>query len=145
RMLRIASLGVLLAGVGVVGWAAAQSPSKPLADTKKNSTPDAGSLPPAANDVELVERAIAARREYENSLRALHAHYLKAGDKQRVQWVEQELMGFHLQFKPSYNLDVKDVPPPTMEASVNIREANELFRAAMEYKGKGLGNDYILN
>ena len=48
-------------------------------------------------------------------------------------------------WKPSYNLDVKDVPPPTLEAKVNVREANELFRAAMEYKGKGFGDDYILN
>ena len=47
--------------------------------------------------------------------------------------VEQELVGFHLLFKPSYNLDVKDVPPPTLEASVNIREANELFRAKMGF------------
>src|SRR5206468_13024847 len=48
-------------------------------------------------------------------------------------------------FRPSYNLDVKDVPPPGLEAKVNVREANELFRAAMDYKGKGLGNDYVLN
>jgi hypothetical protein len=144
-MLRVTLLGLSLAGVGAAGWAAAQSPSKPLTDSKKNPAPDAGALPPAANDAELVERLINARREYETSLRVLHAHYVKAGDKQRVQWVEQELMGFHLQFKPSYNLDVKDVPPPTLEASVNVREANDLFRAAMEYKGKGLGSDYILN
>ena len=54
-------------------------------------------------------------------------------------------MGYHLLNKPSYNLDVQDVPPPRLEAKVNVREANELFKQAMEYKGKGLGNDYVLN
>ena len=54
-------------------------------------------------------------------------------------------MGYHLMWKPSYNLDVKDVPPPTLEAKVNVHEANELYRAAMEYKGKGFGDDYVLN
>jgi len=48
-------------------------------------------------------------------------------------------------WKPSYNLDVKDVPPPNLEAKVNVREANELFRAAMDYKGKGFGDDFVLN
>ena len=28
---------------------------------------------------------------------------------------------------------------------MNVREANDLYRPAMEYKGKGFGNDYILN
>lgn len=148
-MLRNALLGLSLAGVGAAGWAVGQSPSKPLSEGKKNLPPEpeagTGSVPPAANDVELVERTIAARREYENSLRALHGHYFKAGDKLRMQWAEQELIAFHLMFKPSYNLDVKDVPPPTLQADVNIREANELYRAAMEYKGKGSGNDFTLN
>ena len=48
-------------------------------------------------------------------------------------------------FKPSYNLDVQDVPPPTLEAKMNVSEANDLYRQAMEYKGKGFGSDYILN
>lgn len=141
-MLRILLVGASLVGVG---WAVAQSPNKPLADSKKNLPPESGSLPPAASDVELVERCIAARKEYENSLRALYEHYQRVGDKQRMQWAEQELMGYHLLFRPSYNLDVKDVPPPGLEAKVNVREANELYRQAMEYKGRGFGNDYILN
>lgn len=103
-------------------------------------------LPPAAtSDVELVERTNSARKEYEASLKKLWDHYQKAGDRMRAKWVEEELMGFHMLNKPSYNLDVQDVPPPTLEAKVNVREANELFRAAMTYKGKGLGSDYVLN
>lgn len=108
--------------------------------TKTGSTP-----PPASSDVEMVERVNTARKEYEASLKRLREHYWKAGDKPRIQWVEQELMGYHLLHKPSYNLDVQDVPPPTLEAKVNVKEANDLFKQAVEYKNKGSGNDYILN
>jgi hypothetical protein len=138
-MSRYTLLGLFCLGVGFVGWAGAESPGG-KSDKKSDSLP-----PAAATDVELVERAIAARKEYELSLRKLHEHYVKVGDKQRIEWSSDELMAFHLIFKPSYNLDVQDVPPPTLEAKVNVREANELFRQAMEYKGKGLGNDYVLN
>jgi hypothetical protein len=141
-MLRLALFGLTFASVG---WVIAQSPSKPIADQKK-TPPAENPLPPAAaSDVELVERVIAARKEYESSLKTLHEHYQRAGDKQRMQWSEKELISYHLLWKPSYNLDVKDVPPPSLEAKVNVREANEMYRSAMEYKGKGLGNDYILN
>jgi hypothetical protein len=140
-MLRLALLCLMFAGFG---WVHAQSPSKPLSDPKK--TPVADPIPHAvSNDVELVERLISARKEYENSLKALYEHYHRVGDKQRSLWIEKELMSFHLQWKPSYNLDVKDVPPPNLEAKVNVREANELYRAALEYKGKGFGEDYVLN
>jgi TolA-binding protein len=143
-MLRILFLVASTASVGVIGWAVAQSPNKPLPDSKTNLPPETGT-PTAASDVEHVERVIAARKEYEGSLKALYEHYAKVGDKQRLQWAEQELMAYHLIWRPSYNLDVKDVPPPGLEAKINVREANELYRAAMEYKGKGFGNDYILN
>lgn len=139
---------VLLAAAGcgavAVGWALADSPSKPLTEPAKAA--DAPLPPPAAaTDVQLVERVLAARKEYEGSLKALYEHYAKAGDKQRLQWTERELMAYHMMWKPSYNLDVKDVPPPTLEARVNVKEANDLYRSAMEYKGKGFGDDYILN
>ena len=139
---------VLLTAVGcgavAVGWALADTPSKPLSEPAKAAEPP---LPPpaAATDIQLVERALAARKEYENSLKALYEHYAKIGDKQRLQWTERELMAYHMMWKPSYNLDVKDVPPPTLEARVNVKEANDLYRSAMEYKGKGFGDDYVLN
>jgi hypothetical protein len=139
----LAILVVFGVGMVLVGWAIADSPSKPIAEPKK-PLPE-GAVPPPASDVELVERCIAARKEYENSLKALYEYYHRVGDKQRSLWTEQELMGYHLLFRPSYNLDVKDVPPPSLEARVNVREANELYRLAMEYKGKGFGNDYVLN
>src|SRR5262245_24287693 len=139
-------LGGMVAGAGGVGWVAAQ-PSKPMTTPTPGPAPAAAPAPQAdpppppatANDVALGQRCIAARKEYENSLKALYEHYNKIGDKIRTQWVERELMGFHLMMKPSYNLDVKDVPPPTLQATVNVKEANELYKAAMAYKGKGVG------
>lgn len=142
-MSRLIPLGVFALGVGLVGWTPGTAPvrAQDKADKKAGE-----SLPPAAtSDVELVERTNAARKEYEASLKKLWEHYKKTGDKLRVKWVEEELMGFHLLNKPSYNLDVQDVPPPGLEAKTNVREANDLYRAAMEYKGKGFGNDYTLN
>jgi hypothetical protein len=139
----IITLGV--GAAGFIGWAVAQTPNKSQPDAKKNLPVEAAAPPPAATDTELVEKCIAARKEYENSLRALYEYYHRVADKQRSTWTEQELMGYHLLFKPSYNLDVKDVPPATLEAKTNMREANELYRSAMEYKGRGFGNDYVLN
>ena len=143
-MRRVLQVGVYAAGVWMIGWAAVLAANPPAEKGDKKGGGD--SLPPpATSDVEIVERAISARREYEASLRKLREHYARVGDKLRVKWAEEELMGFHLLFKPSYNLDVQDVPPPGLEAKVNIREANDLYKAAMEYKGKGSGNDYVLN
>ncbi|MBN9121160.1 MAG: tetratricopeptide repeat protein [Planctomycetes bacterium] len=144
--MRVILLGLGLCGAGAVGWAVADStPSKPLTEPTKAGAGGEGLPPPAATDVQLVERALAARKEYESSLKALYEHYARVGDKQRLQWVERELMAYHMMWKPSYNLDVKDVPPPTLEARVNVKEANDLYRSAMGYKGKGFGDDYVLN
>ncbi len=96
-------------------------------------------------DAELVERVVSARKEYQQSLVALYEHYLKVGDRQRAQWVEDELKAYHLTAKPSYRLDILDVPPATLEAKVNVKEANDLYKLAMEYKDRGVGTDYTLN
>jgi hypothetical protein len=143
-MFRIIFLSGSLLVVGALSWAIADSPGKPLQDAKKNLPPETATAA-ASSDVELVERLITARKDYENSLKSLYEYYQRIGDRQRAQWVEHELMAYHMLLKPSYNLDVKDVPPPSLEAKVNVREANELYRTAMEYKGKGLGGDYVLN
>ncbi|MFO0805396.1 MAG: hypothetical protein U0791_20005 [Gemmataceae bacterium] len=132
RISLLTLLSVVLVGHGA-------DPAKP--EDKKDLPPGAS----ATSDVELVEKNLAARKEYENSLKKLWEHYKRTGDKQRTKWVEDELMGFHLVTKPSYNLDVQDVPPPTLEAKTNIRDANDLYKAAVEYKGRGIGNDYVLN
>ena len=128
-----------LLAAALVGHTRGADPAKP--DDKKDLPPGTS----VTSDVEVVEKNLAARKEYENSLKKLWEHYKRTGDKQRTKWVEDELMGFHLLTKPSYNLDVQDVPPPTLEAKTNIREANDLYKAAMEYKGRGLGSEYVLN
>jgi hypothetical protein len=110
--------------------------------------PKAAAPPPASavpNDADLVQRVIGARKEYQQSLAGLYQHYEKIGDRERAKWVEEELKTFHLMTKPSYRLDIADVPPPTLEAKANIKDANDLFIEAMKYKDKGTGTDYQLN
>jgi hypothetical protein len=142
-MRRYLVAGLFAAGVGTIG--SVGLPPIGLAADKADKKAGENLPPAAASDVELVERNIAARKEYEASLKKLWEYYQRSGDKLRAKWVEDELMGFHMLHKPSYNLDVQDVPPPGLEAKVNVREANDLYKMAMEYKGKGLGSDYVLN
>lgn len=105
--------------------------------------PPAG-LPRPSSDMELVERLLAARRDYQVSLEQLRAHYLGAGDVERARWVEEELRQYHRVPKQAYRLEL-DVPPPTLQASQNIPEANELYRRAMSFKDKGWGTEYADN
>ena len=53
----------------------------PAADAPK-AVP--GKPPAGPNDAELVERVIAARKEYQASLVALYEQYIKAGDRERT-------------------------------------------------------------
>ncbi|MBX3399615.1 MAG: hypothetical protein KF873_12805 [Gemmataceae bacterium] len=129
RMWFVVGTGLTLLGIGVGN----------SADPPK-ATPAKG-----FDDSALVERVIAARKEYQNSLVSLYEHYARIGDKERARWVEEELKAYHLMNKPSYRLDIQDVPPATLEAKVNRPEANNLYRIAKEYKGKGTGSEYTLN
>jgi tetratricopeptide (TPR) repeat protein len=128
-------LGAAVAAVAVGGsaWWLAGGADPPA---KKASVP---------NDAELVERVVAARKEYQASLIAMYEHYSKVQDKERAKWAEEELKAHHLAWKPSYRLDILDVPPANLEAKVNVKEANELVKMAMDYKDKGYGTDYTLN
>jgi tetratricopeptide (TPR) repeat protein len=96
------------------------------------------------NDVELVERLLAARKEYQVTLENLRAFYIQAGDIERARWAEEELLQYHRIGKQSYNLTL-DVPPPTLVPGPNSPEANELIRRAMQYKDKGWNTDYVDN
>lgn len=127
----------LLVCVGLGAVARAQAPAAtPL--------PAAAPAPGVNSDVELVERLLAARREYQTAIEALRAHYSAAGDLERTRWAEEELRQFHRIAKQAFRLDL-DVPPPTLQAAYNIPEANELYRRAMLYKDKGWGSDYVDN
>ena len=123
--------GLLLCGV--LGLCADNAPAKVVPK------------PGTSTDSESVERVLAARKEYQASLVALYQHYDKSGDRGRMKWVEEELKTFHMMNKPSYRLDIGDVPPATLEAKTNIKEANLLYVDAMKYKDKGSGGDYTLN
>jgi tetratricopeptide (TPR) repeat protein len=106
----------------------------PLHAEEKDSNPN--KAPPPPDDVPLVKRVMAARLEYQTAMEQLRAHYLQHGDMERVRWVEEELLSFHRISKRAYRLEL-DVPPPTLQPMYNIPEANEQFRRAMSYKGKG--------
>jgi len=97
------------------------------------------------SDIELVEKLLVARRDYQRTLVLLRAHYLQVGDMERQKWVEEELREYHRMNHQAYRLDL-DVPPPTLQASTNIPDANKLLTQARVYKDKGgFGNDYIDN
>ena len=102
--------------------------------------------PPGAktSDVELVERLLSSRKEYQASLEALRAHYIGQSDLDRARWAEEELIQYHRIPKQAFRLDL-DVPPPKLEAAHNYPEANELYRQAMSFKDKGWGTDFVDN
>jgi TolA-binding protein len=98
----------------------------------------------SANDLELVEKLLLCRRDYQKALENLRLHYLKAGDPEKAKWAEEELRQYHRISRHAFRLDL-DVPPPNLIGNTNIPEANQLFTAAMGYKDKGWGTEYIDN
>ncbi|MCS7044987.1 MAG: hypothetical protein NZO58_01395 [Gemmataceae bacterium] len=109
-----------------------------------NNPPAATAPASRGGDLELVEKLLVARREYQKALEALRAHYVQVGDVERAKWAEDELKQYHRILKPVYRLEL-DVPPPTLTGNVNVPEANKLFTRALEYKDKGWGTEYIDN
>ena len=101
--------------------------------------------PPKSGDLELVQKVLAARREYQRSLEQLYIHYHQVNDKERERWAKEELVNFHRIPQNAYILDL-DVPPPNLNGHTNVPEANKLFTWAMQkFKDKGMGTDYIDN
>jgi len=111
------------------------------------STPGTTTSSTRADDSALVEAVISARKSYQEQLLKLYDHYLKSNDRERARWVAEELRAYHLAWKPSYRLDIQDVPPVTLPGELkNEPKANELFKQAMEYKkARDTGNAFILN
>jgi tetratricopeptide (TPR) repeat protein len=106
-------------------------------------SPD-GQASPYKSDLELVEKLLVVRRDYQNDLEQLRAHYLATGDTERAKWAEDELIHYHRIPKYAYRLDLV-VPPPTLHGTTNVPAANKLYMRAMAYKDKGWGTDYIDN
>jgi tetratricopeptide (TPR) repeat protein len=131
-------IGILFGILSCAGLSEAQAP----VSAPPSGNPQPGQPP---SDLDKVERVLAARREYQIALEQLRMHYLQVGDYQRAKWAEDELVLFHRILKQPYRLEL-DVPPPSLKASYNIPEANELYRRAMGYKDKGWGGtDFIDN
>src|SRR5438270_2383594 len=125
------SLAVLAVLVGLAAT------SLPAQTTKSGTSKD-------NSDIELVEKLLVARRDYQRTLELLRAHYIQTGDWERSKWAEDELREYHRMNHQAYRLDL-DVPPPTLQAAVNIPEANKLIITAKQYKDKGFGLDYTDN
>jgi hypothetical protein len=105
-----------------------------------------GSSNERTGEVELIESVLKARKDYWTSLDKLRQHYVNTHDIEKSKWVEDELKAYHRMMKYSYRLDVKDVPPPTLQPKQNVVDANTLFRRAMEYKGRtATGDEQIDN
>jgi len=137
---RGAIIGMLLGVLGLAAAAVAQAPAPP-----PPTSPAIAVRPTASrSDIELVERLLAARRDYQVCLEQLRTHYSTAGDVERARWAEEELIQYHRVAKQAFCLEL-DVPPPTLQASQNIPEANELYKRAMSYKDKGWNTEYIDN
>lgn len=140
------ALAVLTAFVPTV-FVSAQAPP-PVFPVARAATPPANpgapNQPAARSDLEVVERLLASRRDYQASLEQVRNYYHSIGDVERVRWAEEELRQFHRIPKQAYSLEL-DVPPPTLQASQGIPEATELYRRAMAFKDKGWGNDLIDN
>jgi tetratricopeptide (TPR) repeat protein len=116
-----------------------------VADTNAPPTPK-GSAADRGGEVELVEGVLKARKDYWTSLDKLRQHYVATHDVEKAKWVEDELKSYHRMMKYSYRLDVKDVPPPTLQPKQNVVEANNLFRRAVEFKNKvGTGDELVDN
>lgn len=124
-------VGVLFVLLGLL--TAAEPPAAPK-----------GKRPPAKGDLEMVERLLAARKEYQATLETLRAHYVASGDVERGRWAEEELIQFHRINKYPFRLELV-VPPPTLQGNYNIPEANELYRQAMKFKDHGYGQDAVDN
>jgi hypothetical protein len=130
---------VALLGTALVFGQGADAPRDNAGKDKAGKTA-AGPL----KDLPLVERLLAARKEYQMTLETLRKHYISTGDVARARWAEDELMQFHRMSKQAFSLEL-DVPPSTLKGQYNIPEANKVFRYALGYKDKGWGTDYIDN
>jgi TolA-binding protein len=116
-----------------------------VADTNAPPVPKGGATD-STGEVELIESVIKARKDYWSALDKLRQHYVATHDVEKAKWAEEELKSYHRVMKYSYRLDVKDVPPPTLQPKQNVVEANTLFRRAVEFQAKGgTGDEFVDN
>lgn len=97
-----------------------------------------------SGELQLVERLLIARKDYQKTLEDLRSFYIRSGDAEKAKWAEQELIAYHRIAKRAFRLEL-DVPPPTLKGTVNIPAANRLYTRALQYKGYGWGTDFTDN
>ncbi|MFM8932968.1 MAG: hypothetical protein ACKOS8_13965, partial [Gemmataceae bacterium] len=73
----------LIVQVVLTGLVVAQAPPSPSQPSQPMTNPVRSAAPGAVRDAELVERLIAARKEYQASLEALRNHYISVGDLEK--------------------------------------------------------------
>jgi TolA-binding protein len=95
-------------------------------------------------DLDLVQKLLNARREYQKTLETLRIHYQQTNDTEKMRWAEEELRQYHRTPHQAFNLEL-DVPPPNLTGNQHSAEANTLFTWALKYKDKGIGVEYIDN
>ena len=132
RLARLMAPAVFVAGL-LLGPAGAQEKTVPSRGGKANPS-----------DYKLVKELLDNRLKYQTTLEQLRAWYLSNGELEKARWAEDELRQYHRMNKQAYRTDLV-VPPPNLQASVNVPEANELYMRAMAYKDRGWGTDYIDN
>ena len=98
----------------------------------------------SSGEVSLVEKLMVARKDYQNILQQVRTYYRQVGDNEKLSWAEEELKEYHMMLRYPY---IKDLicPPPTLQGTVNIREANDLFERALKYKDHGWSTEYVAN
>jgi hypothetical protein len=110
---------------------------------RAQATPD-GAASPYKSDLELVEKLLVVRHDYQVTLEQLRAHYMAVGDPERAKWAEEELIQYHRIPKQAFRLEL-DVPPPTLHGTTNVPAANKRYTRAIGFKDKGWGTDFIDN
>src|SRR5438045_523081 len=63
-------------------------------------------------DLQLVEKLLIARHDYQRALELLRAHYMSTGDVERRTWAEEELRQYHRIPHQAFNLKL-ELPPAT--------------------------------
>jgi tetratricopeptide (TPR) repeat protein len=123
---------IVLMAVAIVAGALLAQPPAP--NTKGNT-----------GDLELFQRLLAARKDYQKSLENIRLHYLKVGDVEKAKWAEEELRQYHRIPKQAFIIDVV-VPPPNLQGHTNVPEANKMLTWAIgTFKDKGWNTDYVDN
>ena len=92
-----------------------------------------------ADDQALVERLLAARREYQVTLETLRGPLHRGRRHRAARWAEEELIQFHRITKQAFRLDL-DVPPPKLQGPEQHPRGQQAVPHGDRLQGQGLGH-----